>query len=130
MEDGLSTGDNENDAGDVENDAGDIEEQQDNEPGDQQATGAVVPKTFNFKEILPASATNIRVTPDSLIYAVDLIGATTGQDVHGSNKALVRLLKNNLYDKKSFIERELPGSYLVYSFWALILIKAHFGPSF
>ena len=52
--------------------------------------------------------TLVRVTPDGLIYAVDLVMAITGKNRNDSAQA-IRRLSDDVFDLTTFAERNLHG---------------------
>jgi hypothetical protein len=60
--------------------------------------------SISFKEIVNGRDATVRVTHDSLLYAVDLVATMTGKDVNQANECL-RDLNQSLFNKNKFVVR-------------------------
>ena len=63
-----------------------------------------VPSAISFAEIVQGRDATVRVTPDRMIYAVDLVMVMTGKNCNDSNECL-RELSSSLFNKENFLIR-------------------------
>jgi len=64
------------------------------------------PTTISFEEIVKGRDSTVRITPDNLIYAVDLVGAVTGKDANQSAEVL-RRLSDEIFPESKMLSRKL-----------------------
>ena len=69
--------------------------------------------TISFDEIIHGRDSNVRVTVDGLIYAVDLVMAVTNASRDDSGKTL-RRLSENIFSSEKFSERQLSSRCVFY----------------
>lgn len=65
-------------------------------------------KYISFDEIVQGRDSQVRVTDDGLIYAVDLVMVVTGKDRDHASQAL-RGLSNDVFSVERFVQRKFPG---------------------
>ena len=62
---------------------------------------------LSFEQIVKGSNSSVKITPDQMIYAVDLVMVITGQDRNNSAKVLRRVSEKKSFPESKLIKRKI-----------------------